>query len=133
MDYFTEEFGFESDDLELVAEELARVLNMRPEHRFSDSFGGDISSFGKRGAPGGRLILYYNHSRDTSGPYVNEGNFPEFGLILNIEQEGDYVDYEPMLHQMVGHMPILIERRRWLESKGKREILFDLGKARSKS
>ena len=45
MDLFTEKFGFESEDLGGVTETLSDALNLKPEHRFSDGYGGDISSF----------------------------------------------------------------------------------------
>ena len=132
MDYFTEKFGFESDDLGKVTDEISRILSMLPEHRFNDSYGGDISSFGKRGEPGGRLILYYNHSGDISGPYVHEEEFPELGLVLLVEQRNTYLDYEPRLRQMTAFEPILLYRSRHLESVGRSEELFDLAKDRSK-
>jgi hypothetical protein len=132
MDYFAEKFGFESDDLNKVTKEIARVLHMASQHKFSDSYGGDISSFGKRGEQGGRLILYYNHSGDISGPYIHEEDFPELGFILLIEQQNNYTDYEPKLRQMTSFKPILLYRSQRLESRGKSEVLFDLVKAPSK-
>lgn len=133
MDYFTEKFEFESDDLSKVTEEIAHALHMIPQRKFNDSYGGDISSFGKRGEQGGRLILYYNHSGDISGPYVHEEEFPDLSLILLIEQQNNYTDYEPKLRQMASFKPILLYRSQRLESSGKTEVLFDLVTAPSKS
>jgi hypothetical protein len=126
MEYFSDDYGFESDDIDLVTEELEKALGMRAEHRFNDSFGGDISSFGKRGTLGGRLNLYHNHSGDISGSYIHQEGFPELGLILSIEQEGHYVDYEPKLRRMDKAKPILLRREKYDTVSEKDEILFDL-------
>jgi len=133
MDYFTEKFGFKSDDFDGMTKELEHVLNMIPEHRFSDSYGGDISLFEKDSASDGSLVLYHNHSGDASGPYVNEEEFPELGLILKIEQQGEYVDYEPKLNRMENFKPILLYRSRYESESKRKEIKFDLAKERAKS
>jgi hypothetical protein len=119
--------------LGLVTEELEKALSMKAERRFNDSFGGDISSFGKGEAPGGRLILYHNHSGDISGSYIHQKNFLELGLILSIEQEGDYVDYEPKLRRMDNVKPIPLRREKYDTASEKDEILFDLAAERPKS
>lgn len=81
---------------------------------------------------GGRLILYANHTGDIAGSYVHEEDFPEFGLILSIEQEGEYVDYEPKLLRMEKYRPILFHRSRYETETKKGEILFDLANEQSK-
>jgi hypothetical protein len=133
MIYFTEKFGFEADEFDAVTNELKRVLNMLPEHRFNDSYGGDISLFEIDKMPDGHLILYHNHSGDASGPYVNEEDFPELGLVLLIEQQGEYVDYEPRLKRMEKFKPILLHRSQYEVESKRNEVKFDLAKERSES
>lgn len=132
MDLFTEKFGFESGDIDTVTEELARALDMKPDLRFYEGYGGDYTSFRDPDRPGAHMSLYLNNHMEVDGPTTHEEDHPELGLILLIEQEGDYVDYEPKLRRMEKFAPILIHRRRRLESKGKKEVLFDLAKDRSK-
>lgn len=132
MDIFFDKYGFEIDDLNVVTEALSQVLKLTAKVKFSDSYGSDISSFGKRGTMGGRLVLYHNHTADLTGPIVHEDDFPELGLILRIEQQDKHIDYEPKLRRMERFKPILLYRSQWLESKGKSEVLFDLAKERLK-
>jgi hypothetical protein len=133
MDLFSETVGFESEDLAKVTVAIANALELKPEHRFSDSYGGDISSFEDPNAPDAEFTLYYNHVGDITGPYMHEEDFPELGLILSIEQEGHYVDYEPKLKRMEKFKAILLHRSRYDTESKKNEVLFDLAKKRSKS
>lgn len=133
MNFFTDRYGFESDDLDSVTEELASALKMMPEHRFNDALGGDISSFGRRGARGGRLILYRNYTADITGPIIHEEDFPELGLILLIEQRDQYVDYDQKLQKMKKAIPILLHKSRYDGEIRKDDVLFDLAKERLRS
>jgi len=128
MNIFFDKYGFESGDLNAVTTALSQVLKLTAEVKFNDSYGSDISSFGKRDGMGGRLVLYHNHTADITGPIVHEDDFPELGLILRIEQRDKHIDYEPKLRRMDRFKPILLYRSQRLESKGKSEVLFDLAK-----
>jgi hypothetical protein len=130
MDIFFDKYGFESDNFDAVTKALSQVLKLTAEVKFNDSYGGDISSFGKRDAMGGRLVLYHNHTADITGPIVHEDDFPELGLILRIEQRDKHI--ETKLRRMEGFKPILLYRSQRLESKGKSEVLFDSAKERAK-
>ena len=132
MDLFTETYGFESDDLDAVTKELARVLKMTPETHFYEGYGGDYTSFGDRYKPGGDISLYPNHHAEVDGPTTHEEDFPEMGLILLIQQRKQYVSYEPKFQQMELFNPILLHRSRYETETKKNEILFDLAKERSK-
>jgi len=135
MLFFTDKFGFKSDDLDAITSELSRVLNQPPRLQFNDSLGGDYSAFGKTEEPGGRKRVYHNHFHDGIEPDIQEEDFPELGLILLIEHEVqrqvDYVDYEPVLRKMKNFEPVLLYRDRLDESTGKDEVLFDLTKKKN--
>ncbi len=95
MDLFSEKYGFESNDLDSVTKELARILDMTPEPHFYEGYGGDYTAFGDIYEPGGHLLLYPNHHEEVDGPTTHEGDFVELGLILLIEQRNEHIDYEP--------------------------------------
>jgi len=132
MDMFTEKYGFESDDLDAVTKELARVLGMAAKLHFYEGYGGDYTVFGERGKPGGHMSLYPNNHAEVDGPTTHEEDFPELGLILLIQQQGQYFDYGPKLRKMENLRPILLHRRQLLDSIGKKEVLFDLARDRAK-
>ena len=127
MIFYTEKFGFSTDDLDAVTAELSRVLERPVEPHSSEERGGDYSAFGDFDEPGGGLSLYHNHFHDGTGPDIQEEDFSELGLILLIEHaiERD-VDYEPVLQKMKTFEPILLYRERFDKTTGKDEILFDL-------
>ena len=137
MIFYTEKFGFKSDDLDAVTAELSRVLERPVEPHSSAERGGDYSAFGDFDEPGGGLSLYHNHFHDGTGPDIQEEDFPELGLILLIahviERETDYVDYEPVLQKMKTFEPILLYRERFDKTTGKDEVLFDLAKDKDRS
>ena len=89
MILYTEVFGFESDDLSAVTEELSRAIGMPPEPHFYEGFGGDYFAFGDADEPGGGLSLYHNHFHDGLEPDIQEEDFPELGLILLVEQRAE--------------------------------------------
>lgn len=131
----TEKFGFESDDLAAVTAAISRALEVPARPRFYEGFGGDFSSFGKYKEAGGVLSLYRNHFHDGEDRVVQEESFPELGLILLVEQRGEYKNYEPILAKMDTFKPILLLRRRYDDETREKEILFDLasGQAQSES
>lgn len=135
MLFFTDKFGFESEDLDAVTTELSQVIEQPVEPHFYEGFGGDYSAFGNSDEPGGGLSLYHNHFHDGIEPDIQEEDFPELGLILLIEhvieRETDYVDYKPVLRKMKSFEPILLYRDRFDEVTGKDEVLFDLAKRKN--
>lgn len=131
MIIYTDKFGFESDDMEGVTEELSQVLEIEPDLRWNDSLGGEISVFGEYDQPGGDLTLYFNFFHDGIEPELQENAYPEMELILLVEQEDSYVDYEPKLNKMKKFKAVLMQRRRYEDSVGK-EVLFDLAKKRAR-
>ena len=137
MIFYTEKFGFSTDDLDAVTAELSRVLEKPAKPRFGDSRGGDYSAFGKYDEPGGGLSLYHNHFHDGIEPDIQEEDFPELGLILliehAIERDADYVDYEPVLKEMRTFEPVLLYRSRYPDGADKAEVLFDLAKEEGRS
>ena len=133
MDLFTEKFGFESDNIDAVTEELARALYMKPERRFYEGYGGDYTLFRDQDKPNGDLVLYLNNHLDVDGPITHEESYPELGLILLIEQEGEYVDYEVKLNKMRQFRPILLYRTKYPEGADNFEVLFDLAEERFKT
>lgn len=133
MDYFTDKFGFESDDIEAVTGELARATKLKAEPHSYEGFGGDYSAFGNSNDHGGQLSLYTNRFHDGIEPDIHEENFPELGLVLLIEQQGEYVDYKPIFKELDGFESILLYRDRYLAATDKSEVVFDLAKEQSKS
>lgn len=132
MIFYTDKFGFESDDMEGVTEELGQALGMEAELRWNDSLGGEISAFGERGEKGGRLVLYFNFFHDGIEPELQEEGYPEMELILLVEQQGAYVDYEPKLNKMTRFKPARLHRNRYDDETDKDEDLFDLAKERGR-
>lgn len=133
MVIFTDKYGFVSDDLDAVTEELARILDMIPEAHFNEGRGGDYWVFRENDTPDGRLVVYLNHSLDVDGPIIQEDDFLELGVILLIEQRDEYVDYELKLRGMNKYEPILLYRSKYPPDAGQPRVLFDLAKERPKS
>ncbi|MCG8545013.1 MAG: hypothetical protein MJE12_12480 [Alphaproteobacteria bacterium] len=133
MDFFTDKFGFKSDDLDAVTAELSRVLDMPVEPHFYEGFGGDYSAFGEHDELGGQLSLYRNRFHNGREREIHEEDFPELGLVLLIEQQGQHVDYVPILQKIQSFKPILLYRDRYLERPDKSEVLFDLAKEEGRS
>lgn len=106
MIFHTEAHGFESEDLDAVAQEIGHALSTDPISKHYDGYGGDY--FVLRPAGGGKLQLYDNQSR-MDGEW-HEGDYKEFGLILLIEQRDRYVDYAAKLGEMKIHKPALLYR-----------------------
>lgn len=128
MIYHTEYYGFESEDLDALTEELTRVLEMTPRLSRSDALGSDLTAFGDEEKPGGSLRLYHNHTHDGVEPIVQRRAHPKMGSILRIVQIGSYVDYAPKLERIEGFETVLLQRRRYDSDTREREILFDLAK-----
>ena len=89
-----------------MAQEIGVALGTAPINKHYDGFGGDYFVFWPAG--GGDLDLYDNQSRMDSE--WQEEAYKEFGLILKIEQQGDYVDYAAKLGEMKIHKPTLLYR-----------------------
>ena len=77
-------------------------------------------------------MLYHNHTADITGQIIHEDDFPELGLILLIEQEGEYVDYESKLNKMERFKPVLLYRSEYPDGVENYDVLFDLAEDRSK-
>ena len=122
MMFHTEAHGFESEDLDAVAQEVGHALSTDPISKHYDGYGGDYFVF--RPSEGGKLQLYDNQSR-MDGEWQEEA-YKEFGLILKIEQQGDPVDYAAKLGEMSAHELTLLYRTKFDDEAWNFEKLFEL-------
>ena len=106
MIFYEEVHGFESEDLNAVAQEVGLALGTEPLDKHNDGYGGDYAVF--RPAEGGELKLYDNQSRMDEE--WQEKEYKEFGLILLIEQQDEYADYAAKLEGMKTFKPTLLYR-----------------------
>ena len=120
--FHTEAHGFESEDLDAVAQEIGLALATEPVDKHYDGYGGDYFVF--RPSEGGKLQLYDNQSRMDRE--WQEEAYKEFTLILLIEQQGDRVDYETRLRDMKLHQPTLLYRTEFDDQAWTYEKVFEL-------
>ena len=120
----TEVFGIRSEDLDAVTEEVAATLNTEADLRYGEGRGGDYSAFDPD--TGGSLILQDNFNGIEQD--WEQKDYKEFGLIVLIEHEDSYFDYEPQLTSMKRFPATLLHRRRYDSETREKELLFELRK-----
>lgn len=129
MQVTTEVFGIESKDLDAVTEEVAKALGTKADLRYGEPRGGDYTAFDPE--TGGSVSLQKNYNGIEQE--WEEKDYKEFGLIIIIEQEENYFDYEPKLAGMKRFPATLLYRNHYDHETGVDKDLFVLKEARAKA